>query len=139
MVQAAFTRLGQKGIDMEIEILPSRITFDHHSQTLPYKFKLKIIRGPFTFGSKVYEVKEKSQAYLDFEDEQFKRESTFYFTDKGAEFKKAVIKVFKVEGEKCEKETQMVSEEINLATVISMRLRDEVIEIGRNGVEKLEI
>ena len=136
MVQAAFTRLGQKGIDMEIEIIPKRITFDHHSQTLPYEFKLKIIRGPFTFDSKKYEVKDESQAYLDFEDEHFKKESTFYFTDKGAEFKKAVIKVFKIESDK---ETQMVSEEINLATVISMRLRDEVIEIGRNGVEKLEI
>ena len=55
MVQA-FTRLAQKKIDMEIEIIPSRITFDHHNQDLPYKFKLKINRGPFTFESKVYEL-----------------------------------------------------------------------------------
>ena len=136
MVQA-FTRLAQKGVEMEIEIVPSRITFDHHGQSLPFRFKLKIIRGPFVFESKIYKVEDKNQLYLDFEDEQFKKESTFYFTDKGAEFKKAIIKVIKLSAN--DKESDMVSEQINLSTIISMKLRDEIIEISRNGVEKLEI
>ena len=134
----AITRLAQKGIDMEIEIIPSRITFDHHGQTLPYRLKLTIVRGPFTFKTKEYEVKDKNQAYMDFEDECFKKESTFYFTDKGAEFKKCQIKIFKIDPEN-DKESLLVTEEINLSTVISMRLREEIIEIGKNGLEKLEI
>ena len=103
---------------MDIEIIPVRITFDHHGQTLPYNFKLKINRGPFTYDTKVYTVKDTNESYLHFEDEHFKKESTLYFTDKGAEFKKAVIKIVKVS--ETNKETEIVSEQINLSTIISM-------------------
>ena len=136
MVQA-FTRLTQQSVNMEIEIIPQRITFDHHDLTFPFRFKLKIKRGPFTFESKVYTMQDNSTAYLDFDNEHFKKESTFYFTDKGAEFKKAEIKIIKIDDKN--KESEMVSEQINLSTIISMHLRDEIIEMSRNGVEKMEI
>ena len=136
MVQA-FTRLTQQSVNMEIEINPQRITFDNQDLSFPFRFKLKIKRGPFTFESKVYAIQDKSTAYVDFDNEQFKKESTFYFTDKGAEFKKAEIKILKIDDKN--KEHEMVSEQINLSTIISMHLRDEVIEMSRNGVEKLEI
>ena len=83
-------------------------------------------------------MKDANQAYLDFEDEVFKKESTFYFTEKGAEFKKCVIKVMKIDTE-TKKESQLVYEEINLSTVISMNVRDEVLDIGAKGIEKLEL
>ena len=41
-------------------------------------------------------MKEKDKAYLDFDNEHYKKPSTFYFTDKGAEFKKAVITVVRI-------------------------------------------
>ena len=82
-------------------------------------------------------MQDNSTAYLDFDNEHFKKESTFYFTDKGAEFKKAEIKIIKIDDKN--KESEMVSEQINLSTIISMHLRDEIIEMSRNGVEKMEI
>ena len=63
----AITRLTQRSIDMEIEIIPERITLNHHAQDLPYKIKLVIVRGPFTFKSKEYDVDDKNKNYIDFE------------------------------------------------------------------------
>ena len=104
----AFTRLNQKGIIMEIEIHPIRITFDHHEQKFPLRFKIKIVRGTVTWESNVYTVNDDSMQYLDFEDEHFKKDSTkIYFTDKGAEFKKAVIKVIRISPN--DKESEMCS------------------------------
>ena len=135
MVQA-LGRVLQQNVKMEIEIIPTRISFEDQ-QTFPLRFKLKIERGPETFNTKIYSVKSRNELQVDFKDEIFKRTSSFYFTDKGAEYKKAKLKIIQINDK--DKEHELVSETINLSTLISMVPKDLNIELHKNGIEKLEV
>lgn len=56
---------------------------------------LRILRGPITWQTKLYDIDEGQQELHFTEDEEFKRKCGFYFTKDGAEFKKACIKIIK--------------------------------------------
>ena len=90
-----------------------------------------------TFCTKIYTVKSKDELEVDFFEEIFKKKSSFYFTDKGAEYKKAEIKIIRIDDK--DKEQELLYEPMNLATLISMVPKDLNIEIKKNGIEKLEI
>ena len=66
------SRLFERAVKMEIEIIPMKVFFQQQ-QTLPFRFKLKVKRGPETFSTKIYTVKSKDELKVDFFEEIFKR------------------------------------------------------------------
>ena len=134
----ALQRLTQKNINMEIEIKPRSLSYKASEVNggNPCKIYIKIVRGPLTWQSKDYQL-DQEEISLQFDNDSFKKKSGLYFTKGGAEYKKATILVMKKDSNGAE--TEMTSNDINISSLISAEMKDNRIEIDRNGFMALTI
>ena len=86
----ALTKLTQKQINMQIVIRPMTLSLTRSEVNggEPCNIFLRILRGPITWHSKVYEINSDTTE-IQFNEEEFKKQCGFFFTKTdGAEFRK---------------------------------------------------
>lgn len=139
----ALQRLAQKNIKMEIKLRPLTLQLRGSSGELndgqPCEVQIQIIRGPETFTSGLYHVTPEAKEVI-FSEEEFKKNSGFYFSKDGPEYKKAtfnVLKKFTVNGK--DETNVLTSTDINLSSLISNELKDSRIEFGKSGILALSM
>lgn len=137
-MEAIKRTLLQQKVKMEVWLVPQALTFSgpEINGGNTFKIKLRIVRGPETWSSKEYECAADAMS-LTFRDEEFKKQSGFYFNSDGAQLKKATILVLQVtvDGE----EVQLSSNDINLSNLVSLSSNASRVEITKSGIRHLEL
>lgn len=137
----ALQRLVQKNINMEVLLQPTSLAVQGADVNggAECKVVLRIIRGPLTWkSSRSYSIFPEDTS-LTLTGEEFRKQSGFYFTKDGAEYKKATIKVCKVIDEETELEEELSSNDFNLSSLIASEVKDTRIEIAKAGILSLNI
>ena len=133
----ALQRLRQKQINMEVTFQPLKLKLKSEElspEGEPCSLMVKVLRGPLTWQTKPVQVIP-GETEIEFGQEEMKKQSGFYFTKDGVEFKKATIQVLKMVAER---EEVLSSNDINLSNLISKTLKDSKLEIGAKGLQALD-
>ena len=131
-------RLTQKSLNMEVifNVKKLHLTGSEINWGKPAKIFVQIVRGPQTWRSKNYEMDAETTA-IEFQNEQFKRKSGFYFTKGTPEVKKANFTFFKViDGEE---EEPICSAEVNLSHLIGINPTETHVQVSQKGINDLDI
>ena len=125
----------KKSLNMETLIVPKQLDLTAGEFTTePVEVFLRIYRGPVTWQSKRYTVQPEDDKLV-FSGEEFRKQSGFYFTKEGAEYKRMTIKIVKLHGEDTsEEEEELVSSDINLAALMRKEPFPVRIDFNRHGV-----
>ena len=136
----ALQRLVQKSLNMEVKFILRKLHLraSDINEGKPFKLLIQIVRGPVTWRSREYEVREDCRELI-FNDDEFCKKSGVYFKKDGAEIKKASFSFIMVGSEDDERHEEVITQaDINLSHFIGFELVETHIQVSRNNITQLE-